>query len=201
MSSTAWPDPFAARDVVVGSDLGRDRLEDRFDGRPSRFATAGHKARSLERSFFSTRNTRSDEQEPFAFDLLGPTFGIDVMGISTVDENIARLEVGCQLIDQIVDGWTSLDEHHHHPRSLEVLDHLWDRVATDEVLALGSRGHQLVDFFGGAIEDRHAVATALDVQSEVLAHNSQSNQSEIAQVAHLGNLNYFLSWGCTDLIA
>ena len=58
------------------------------------------------------------------------------------------------------------------------------RVATDEFLAGGAAGDEVVDDAGGAVEDGEAVAPALHVEGQVFTHHRQPDQTEITILSH-----------------
>ena len=92
MPGAARADPFAAGDVVLRADFGGDRLEDRLHGRPGVGAAAGHHAGAFEGALFAAGNARADVEQALCFDALGPPFGIGVVGIAAVDEDVALFE-------------------------------------------------------------------------------------------------------------
>jgi hypothetical protein len=110
VTGSAWANPFRTRDIVLGTNLRRDRLKNRLDGFPSRFATTGHQAWALESSFFSTRNTRTDEEKSFALDVLGSPFGVDVVGVPAIDKDVAWFKMRKELFDKIIDSGTTITE-------------------------------------------------------------------------------------------
>ena len=168
---------------LFGPDLGGDRLEHRADVRPGGGAASGHQAGALQRALFAAGNAASDEQHPQRLDLLRAPFGVEVVGVAAVDDDVARREMRPHLLDQLVDRRSGLDQHHQLARALHRRDQLRDRVATLEVAAGGAAAHERVDAVGRPVVNGHPVAAALHVQGEVLAHDGQADQTEIA-VAH-----------------
>jgi hypothetical protein len=51
----------------------------------------------------------------------------------------------------------------------------------------------VVDLLDRAIEDGDTIAAALDVEGQVLAHNGQANQSNIAACIHVDQLPSYVS--------
>jgi hypothetical protein len=86
-------------------------------------------------ALLSTRDTRANEQEALALELLDAADGIRVVGVAAVDDDITLLEMGFELSDKVVDGITSLDEHDDLARSLEFGHELLNRVSADNIAA------------------------------------------------------------------
>src|SRR5688572_10210174 len=57
-------------------------------------------------------------------------------------------------------------------------------MAADELLALGPASQQLIDLRGRAVIDGHRVAAAFDVESQILAHDGETNETEISGGGH-----------------
>jgi hypothetical protein len=85
--------------------------------------------------FLTSRDTGADEQKPFGLELFAAAVGIGIVGVATIDDDIALVEVGDELSNEVVDSGTSLDEKDDFSWSLELLTKLLDRVGT---LNLGS---------------------------------------------------------------
>ena len=54
------------------------------------------------------------------------------MGVSTIDDNVARVAVWEQLLDKVVNGWASHNKQHHSSRLLQLLGELLDRVGPND---------------------------------------------------------------------
>ena len=183
-------DPVAAGGPVV--DLGGDRLEDRLDVRPGVGVAPGHDRRPLQRPFLAPGDPRADEEDPLLLQGTGAPGGVGVVGVAAVDQDVARLEQGDQLVDHRIDGGAGLDHDHDLARPLERADQLGDGVAADDLLPLPSAVDEVVDLGRGPVEDRDRVAVALHVQHEVLAHHGQADQADVGgrfRCVHLGSLN------------
>ncbi len=177
-------DPLAAGDVVVGTDFGRDGLEHFLDLGPGARRPAGHQAGALQGAFFPARHPATAIQQTGVFDGLGPAFGVDVIGVSAVDDDVAGLTQRDQGFDDRVDRGAGLNQQHQLARPFDGLDEILDRVGADKVLACGASFDQLVDFGGCAVVHGHLITAALDVLGQVLAHHGQSNQTKITVAAH-----------------
>ena len=185
MSGTARADPIGTRNVLVRSDVGGDRLKDRLYQRPRRGRPAGHQAGSLQRALFAAGDAGADVQQALGFDALGALLGSEIKGVAAVDDHVARRKQRQQLFDDAIDRRPGLDHQHHFARRCEILDQLFDRVAADEVLARGAAGDEGIDDAGGAVVHGDAIAPALDVERQVLAHHSQTDQSDVAKLGHV----------------
>ena len=106
------------------------------------------------------------------------------MFVATVNDDVARFEQRGKLPDEFVDGGSRLDEHHHFAGPLQRLHQVGHAVATDKFLARRTTLNERFDLVDAAIEHGHAIAAALHVQRQILAHDSQANQPEIAIRAH-----------------
>ena len=116
MAGAAGADPFAAGNVVVRPDLGRDRLEDRLDQRPGLFAAAGHDAGPLQRAFLAAGDAGADEQQALRFDILRAAFGVVKIGVAAVDDHVAGREQRNEVLDELIDRRAGLDHEHHLAR-------------------------------------------------------------------------------------
>ncbi len=87
---------------------------------------------------------------------------------------------GTMLIDHLVDRVAGLDHQHDAARRLERLNQLLDGMRADDLRALGFVLEELVDLGDGSIEDGHAVAVVVHVQDQILAHDSEADQSDVA---------------------
>ena len=101
------------------------------------------------------------------------------MGVAAVDQNVARLEQGGDLLDHLIDRWASLDHHHHFPRTFQHGDQLLDGVAADDPLPLGPAGEEVIDPRQRAVVHGNRVAVALHIKHQVLTHDSQADQADI----------------------
>jgi len=184
VAGPARSDPFAAGDVALGPDLGGDGLEDRLDQRPGRGAAAGHHAGTLQGPFFPAGDPGADVQEALGLDVLRAPLGVGEMRVAAVDDHVARRKQGDQLLDEIIDGRAGLHHEHHLARGGEGVDQLLEGVAAHELLARRPARQEIVHLARGPVEHGHAEPPALHVESQVLAHHRQPDQSEIALVCH-----------------
>jgi hypothetical protein len=132
VTSTLLTNPVAARLAVgVGSGL----LEDLLDVGPGSGRSTGHEGRTVTGTLLTTGNTGTDEEETLGLELLGAAVRVGEVRVSTVDDDVALLEVGLELADEVVDGLTSLDEENDLAGSLELGAELLNGVSADDRLA------------------------------------------------------------------
>ena len=82
--------------------------------------------------------------------------------------------------DHVVDGVAGLDHEHHAPGRFERGNQFVDGMGADNRRALGFVIEELVHFGNGSIEDGHAVAVVIHVEDQILAHDSEANQPDVA---------------------
>jgi hypothetical protein len=101
VTGTTCADPVTAR---VSVSLSCGLLEDLLDGRPSSLRTTRHERRAVTGTFLTTRNTRANKEETFGLELLYTAYRVWVVGVTTVDDDVALLEVGLELVNEVIDG-------------------------------------------------------------------------------------------------
>ena len=65
----------------------------------------------------------------------------------------------------------------------QTADQLLERMATDESLALGAAGNEVVDLFDGAVVNGDAIAATLNIQSQVFAHHGQADEAKVTKIS------------------
>lgn len=120
-------DPITARFTKC---FGSCSLEDRLNCGPGGRRTTRHEGRTVAGALLPSRNTRANEQEALRFKLLGPSDGIGVMGVTTVNDDIALFEMGSELLDEGVNGRTGLDKEDDFAWPLELGNELLDGMST-----------------------------------------------------------------------
>jgi hypothetical protein len=80
-----------------------------------------------------SRNTGTNEQQALLLELLGPSDGVGIVGVTAVDDDIAFIEMGGELSDERVDGSASLDEEDDFAWPLQLGNELLDGVSTLDV--------------------------------------------------------------------
>ena len=117
VAGTGLADPIAAGLAV---DLSRGGLENLLDVRPRGGRTTGHERGTVTGTLLTTRDTRADEKETLGLELLGAADRVRKMGVASVNDDIALLEMRLELSNEIIYGLTGLAEQNNFPRSLEL---------------------------------------------------------------------------------
>ena len=192
----AVADPLAAGDIPIGTDLRGDRLENIFHQRPGLRIAAGHQARPAAGPFLTAGNPGSDEADPLRLEELRPALGIFELGVSAVDNHVARIQQGEQLLDHRVDrgrlgielglqggdGVLRLDHQHHLAGALELANQLLQRMRPGEMVPLRFGlvgGEEIVHLAGGSVKDRHVEPMVDHIEHQVLPHHRQPHQADI----------------------
>jgi hypothetical protein len=105
---------------------------------PGILVTAGHDARTITSTLLSSRNTGSDKSDVLAGQVFRPAVCIGVVGVTAIDDDVALLNATFiqEKLDEVVNGLTGHDEHHHTARLLELRDEVLDRLCAHDGLAL-----------------------------------------------------------------
>ena len=130
VAGTSLTNPVAA---WLTLSLSGGLLEDLLDVGPSGVGTTGHERRAVTGTLLTTRDTGADEEKALGLELLGAADRVGVVRVTTVDDDVALLEVGLELANEVVDGLTGLDEEDDTPGALEVGAELLNRVGTNDV--------------------------------------------------------------------
>ena len=130
VSCTVLSDPITAGLAV---DLSRGGLENLLDVRPRGGRTTGHERGAVAGALLTARNTGADEEKALGLELLRAADRVGVVGVTTVNDDIALLKERHELVNESIDGGTSLDEEDNLARALELRDKLLDRVRALDV--------------------------------------------------------------------
>ena len=189
VSGAGFADPFAAGDIVIGADFGADFLEHIFDVRPCFGVSAGHDAGAFESAFFAAGDAGADEAEAFCGELFVAAVGIDVVGVTAVDDDVAFGEERFELVDDGIDGGAGFDHDHDAAWGGEAVDEVLEGVvATDAIGCTGfddawwAGGEAIDEFVGGfcgAVVDTDGEAFVGHVHDEVLAHDGEADEADI----------------------
>jgi hypothetical protein len=109
--------------------LGSSSLEDGFDCGPGCCRTTGHERGTMTGTLLSSRNTGTNEQEALRLELLGPSDGIGIVGVTAINDDITLLQMGDELLDEGVNSITSFDEEDDFSWSLQLGSELLDGVS------------------------------------------------------------------------
>ena len=136
VAGTGLADPIAAGLAV---DLSSGGLEDLLDVRPGSGRTTRHEGRTIAGTLLAARDARTHEEEALSLELLGTANRIREVGVATIDDNVAGLEEGDELLDEVIDGGTGLDEEDDLAGALELAAELLDGPRADDLSACVKR--------------------------------------------------------------
>jgi hypothetical protein len=132
----------------------------------------------VERAFFTTRDAGADEVKAGRGKLVGTPVGVGEVGVSTVDEDVARFEMRFQVRDHAVDR---LARGHHRQDAPGPIEHrhepLWTIGARD-CRALAGPVDKGVDLRLVEVVADDREAFAFGVAREVPAHDAETDHSE-----------------------
>jgi hypothetical protein len=134
VASTLVTNPLAARVAIA---LGGDALEDVLDVRPSFLVTSGHYRRSVSSTFLTSGNSGTDESNALGGQVFRSAVGVGEMRVTTIDDDVAFLDVGEKGLNEVVDGLAGHDEEHHPTRFLELAHEILDGVGTLDGFSCG----------------------------------------------------------------
>ena len=117
VSRTGLTDPVTAGLAV---DLSGSLLEDLLNVRPCSGRTTGHERGAIAGTLLTTRDTRADKEEALGLELLGATDRVRVVRVTAVNDDVTLLEVRQELLNEGIDGRTSLDEKDDFAGALEL---------------------------------------------------------------------------------
>lgn len=100
---------------------------------PGSIGTTGHEGRTVSGTLLTTRDTGTDKEQALGLELVGSSNRVGVVRVSTINDDIALLEVWLELTDKVVNGLTGLDEEDDSPGSSELLAKLLNGVGTNDV--------------------------------------------------------------------
>ncbi len=177
VAGSVGADVRAARRSV---DTRGDRLENRRERPLVRFAVAaGHDARTVEGALLSAGDPNAEEVDPVPADLLVATLSVTEVRVAAVDQGVAVVEVGDELIDHRVGRRARLHHAHDHARAFECADELLDRRVARQRPLPAVLGHEPFHATCRAIVDGDRDVVMGDVAGEVRAHRRQAGQAEV----------------------
>ena len=106
---------------------------------PGLLVTTGHDGGTVTGTLLSSRDTSSDEPDTLGLEVVCAAVGVGVVGVTTVDDDVALLDATLvqKELNEVVNGLSGHDEHHHAAGLLELGAELLDGVSTNDGLALG----------------------------------------------------------------
>jgi hypothetical protein len=137
VTGTGFTNPVTAGFVI---SLGSDRLENGLNVGPGSVGTTGHEGRTIASTFLTTRDTGADEKNTLLLKVFSAANGVREVRVTTVNDDITLLEVGKELLDEIVNGRTSLDKEHDLAWALKLGAKFLDGVSSNNLGAYEERG-------------------------------------------------------------
>ncbi|MPM75077.1 hypothetical protein SDC9_122068 [bioreactor metagenome] len=147
--------------------MGGDGLQHRADDLVAFRGAAGHDGRAGQGAVLAAGHAGADEVEALGRDLLLAADGVAEVGIAGVQNDVAGLEIGKQLLDGRVSGGTGLDHDDDGARMLDRGHEIGDRLRTDELALVAVIGQDLLSLGVGAIEDRNGEPLVGEVTGQV----------------------------------
>lgn len=132
VAGTSVTDPVTAGLAI---SLGRDILEDLLDVGPGLLVSTGHDGGTVSGTLLSSGDTGTNKEDSLLVELLVSSVGVGEVRVTTVDDDIALLEVGEELLNERVDGLAGLDEENDSSGSLEQSAELGNGVGANDGLA------------------------------------------------------------------
>ena len=172
-------------------DVGGDGLQHGTQTVVGLGGPPGHDRGAEQGALLSPGDAHAHEVQAALAQGLLPAAGVGVEGVAGIDDDVARLHEGGELLDHGLSGGSGL----HHDDG-----HAWGAQGGDEVLqvaggyevALGAVAlHEPLGTGQGAVEHRHRVPVAGEVARQVGPHHPQSEHAEVCrgrcggEVAHM----------------
>jgi hypothetical protein len=92
------------------------------------------------------------------------------------------------MLDEIVNGFTGLNEKHHSSWFFEFGNEILDAAGTNDGLSLCLVLKKTVNLGHCSVESNNSEAVISHVENEILAHNGQANKAEISPDTSLVNI-------------
>ncbi|KFB73923.1 MAG: hypothetical protein AW09_000797 [Candidatus Accumulibacter phosphatis] len=177
VAGTAFADPVAAG--LAGIGMGADRLEEVSQVRPRLTVAAGHDARAVAGAFLAAGNAHADEADALLGESLDAALAVLVVRITAVDDDVAGLEVGQEVVDALIHGVAGLDHQQHAPWTLQQGHHCRCAVRALYRRAACRAGEELVHASTGTIPGDDAKALVGEVEDQVLAHYGEPDDGDV----------------------
>lgn len=132
VTSTFVSNPVAACLAIA---LRSDALENVLYVWPGLLVSTGHQARAIPGTLLTTGYTSSNESDALLSQIFGASVGVWEVGVTAVDDDVARLDVGEDRLDEVVYGLASHDEKHDATGLLQLGTEFLNGVSTDDGFA------------------------------------------------------------------
>ena len=161
-------------------DLGGDGFPNRGDFLEGGLVATGHEGRTEAGAFFTAGHAGTNEAQALGLELFFATDGVRPEGVAAVDDNVVLVEQRHEAIDHRISSATGLDQDDDLARGRERLDETLKGFAADEATrSVGIGFDESVVFGRGAVEDRDLKTVIGDVESEVLTHYGEADESDV----------------------
>ena len=132
----------------------------------------------MARSLLAAGDAGADEVKAFRFYPLRALLSVLEPGVATVDQDVAAVEKGHDLLDGLIDGRAGLDHHHDSARPLDRFREVLKRLRPGDFLSAVFRD-ELVDLLGIQVPHCDGKTVLLDVEGEVLPHHAQADHAKL----------------------
>ncbi len=164
---------------------GGDPLQHRAQGGVRLGGAARHDARAVQGALLAAGDARPDEVDTALAQLLLPATGVLEVGVAAVDDDVAVLQQGRELLDHRVRRFPGLHHDHQAPGALQRGDELLGGVRGDEGPLVTELLHQGVGAGGRAVVHGDGEAVAGEVTGQIAAHHRESGDADLGGAAHL----------------
>src|SRR5690606_24580173 len=124
-------------------------------------------------------HARADEAKALRLELASAPDRIREIRVAAVDDDVAGLEEREELLDELIDGRARLHHEHDLAGTFEAGNELFDALRPLN-LSSGVGREELVDFARREVENGDRIAFVVHVEDEILAHDRESDQTDIA---------------------
>ena len=150
-------------DTGSAINVGRDGLKDGAEGLPGLGRTSWHDGGTVQRAFFATGDSSTDEVAAFRCDLLLTANGVREQRVTAVDDDIALIHGVSQLVDDGIGSLSCLNHDDGLARALQRGNEILDGFRRNEVTFLAVLCDECTGLLGAAVVHRNCVAIASKV--------------------------------------
>ena len=133
----------------------------------------------MQGSFLTAGNTGADKPYLLIGKLPDAAFRILIIGVSAVDNDVARLKMRQQLRDHCIDRASGFDHQHDPARSLQVPAELLHRISGQDPFSFGAA----VDESGGPVRGPvvycDGESFGFHIENKIFPHHSESDHADI----------------------
>ena len=133
----------------------------------------------MEGAFLSAGDSRTDVQQALALDVCSAPGSVREMGVATIDDDVALIQQGDELVDKIIDCGTGLDHQEHLAGALQGSHEILEAVCAVDILACAAAFDEFVNLGNCTIENTYMEAFALHVEDKVLTHDGKTDKSYV----------------------